>query len=106
MVTKEQLRDWLDENIRQDRIKKIEKILDREIKENALAGKTTFYVSTGETINVSHRHQKSYFYDTWHNKDLTEESRELIKQEVLRKYREAGFDVSIVKIKHGWSRYE
>ena len=105
MVTKEQLRDWLDTNTRRERISKIEAILDREIKEHALAGKTTFYVSTGETLFRSH--QKSYFYDIWHNEDLSEESREIIKQEVLAKYREAGFNVDVVDVDHGWdTRYE
>jgi|SRR5690625_1524926 len=107
MVTKEQLRDWLDTNTRRERISKIEAALDREIKEHALAGKTTFYVSIGETIDVSHRHQKSYFYDTWHNEDLSEASQTMIKQEVLRKYREAGFDIDLIEVDYGWnSRYE
>jgi len=107
MVTKEQLRDWLDADTRRKRIAKIEEVLDRKIKENALAGKTTFYVSTGETNNITHRHHESHFYDTWHNEDLSEESRGKIKREVLRKYREAGFEVDVVDLDHGWnSSYE
>jgi len=105
VVTKEQLRDWLDANTRRERIAKIEATLDRKIKEHALAGETTFYVSTGESLHRSH--QKSYFYDIWHNEDLSEESREIIKKEVLAKYREAGFNVDVVCVDHGWdTRYE
>lgn len=107
MVTKEQLRDWLDTNTRKERVEAIERSLDALIKRNALAGETSFYLSTGETDNYARRHRKSTFYNTWHNKDLSEESQRAIKREVLRKYKDAGFVIEVVSVDHGWdSSYE
>lgn len=107
MFTKEQLRDWLDQAERDKRVEAIEKYLAKEIKKNALKGNHTFYVSTGEKPKMSRSTVKSSFYDIWHNEDLTEESSRIIKDTVIRKLKEFGFDASIVNVDHGYhSSYE
>ena len=107
MITKEQLRDWLDSNERSERVKKLERRIDSEIKANALKGDTTFYISTGRVDNVIRHHAKTSFYDEWHNEDLSKESVKAIQEEVLKMYRDAGFDVSVVDVDCGWhSRYK
>ena len=107
MVTREQLKDWLDVNARKKYAEKLEEIFDDAIKRNALKGITTFVVSTGRINNVMRRHEKTEFYSIWHTQDLSDDNREVVKREILKKYREHGFTVDVVLDDCGWgSQYE
>src|SRR5699024_8511600 len=100
MVTREQLKDWLDVNARKKYAEKLEKIFDDAIKRNALKGITTFVVSTGRLNNVMRRHEKTEFYSIWHTQDLSDDNREVVKREILKKYREHGFTVDVRSEEH------
>ncbi len=47
MINKSDLKDWLDENARNEYVKELEEFIDESIKRNALAGKTLLNISTG-----------------------------------------------------------
>lgn len=107
MVTKEQIRDWLDVDARNKHFKEIEKVIDAAIKRNAISGKTTFYISTGHVNNHAHRHEKSGFYDIWHCKGLSDDSTRIVQNKILEEYTNAGFNIEVVNIDCGWnSRYD
>jgi hypothetical protein len=91
VVTKEELKDWLNESARKKYEEELEKYIDNAIKINALQGKTSFYISTGKyTLDGS---RKTPFYKVWFTDKLSEDNRELVHQKVLKKYREFGFDI-------------
>ena len=107
MVTKEDLRDWLDEDARKRYAKVLERIFDNAIKTNALNGRTTFLINTGRVNNAVGRHEKTEFYRIWHTEDLSDDNRNKVKKEVLDKYRAFGFSVKVVNVDCGWnSNYE
>lgn len=107
MITKEQLKDWLDVDARKRYAEKLERRFDSAIKHNALQGITTFCISTGRVNNAARTHEKTPFYDLWHTKDLSEDNKEKVKREVLDKYRDHEFNVLVVNEDCGWhSSYE
>lgn len=101
MVTKEQLKDWLDESAREEYGKKLEERIDKSIRENALRGKTTFYISTGEYTQDGSR--KTPFYDLWYTEELSEGNRRIVQEKVIKKYKNSGFDVEKTSVDCGWS---
>jgi integrase len=103
MISKNELRDWLDEDARKQYAKKLEKVFDESIKRNALNGKTTFYISTGRVNNAARTHEKTGFYEVWHTSKLSDVNRKKVKREVLEKYRQAGFDIQFVREDCGWN---
>lgn len=78
MITKEDLKDWLNESARKDYARKLEEYIDKSIKANVLRGNTTFYISTGDYTQEGSR--KTPFYDLWNAKDLSDENRIDIKE--------------------------
>lgn len=107
MITKEQLKDWLDTHKRKERLAELEKHIDGCIKHHALRGNKTFTISTGRVNNHARRHEKTNFYDKWHNPDLSKESIKMIQEEVVKAYKDNGFDVTVVNEDCGWnSSYE
>lgn len=103
MITKEQLKDWLDTNTRKERYEELEKHIDGCIKRHALRGNKTFTISTGRVNNSARTHEKTNFYDKWHNPDLSKESVKMIQDKVIGAYRGNGFDVTVVNEDCGWS---
>lgn len=103
MVTKEELKDWLDESAREKYEEKLEEYIDKAIKKNALAGNTTFYISTGKYTTDGSR--KTAFYNLWYTNELSEDNREIVHRRIVNKYREAGFDVEKTKMDCGWHNH-
>ena len=101
MITKDELKDWLDESSRKAHTEKIEEYIDGAIRRNALAGKTTFHISTGEYTRQGSR--KTAFYDIWYCEGLSEENRRIVQKRVLKKYRDFGFNVDEIWVDCGWS---
>ena len=103
MIDKDDLKEWLKEAERKASIKKIEERLDNAIKFNALRGKDTFYVSTGE--HTTDRSVRTSFYDVWYDPELSAESRQIVHDAILEKYKEFGFDIELTSIDCGWSNF-
>ena len=103
MVTKEELKDWLNENARREYAKILEECIDKSIKENALRGNTTFYISTGEYTREGSR--KTPFYELWFTEGLSEENRRIVREEVIKKYKDFGFDVEKTSVDCGWNNF-
>ena len=103
MVTKEQLKDWLNENARKKYEEELEKYIDNAIKINALQGNTTFYISTG--MYTPDGSSKTKFYDLWYTDKLSEENREIVHQKIINKYRKFGFDVTETQKDCGWHNH-
>jgi|SRR5690625_936122 len=101
MVTKEELKDWLNESARREYAKKLEERIDKSIKGNALRGNTTFYISTGEYTREGSR--KTPFYDLWYTGELSEENRKIVQEKVIKKYKDFGFDVEETSVDCGWN---
>lgn len=103
MVTKEQLKDWLDESARRDYEEKLEKFIDRFIKINALQGNLSFYISTGEYTRDGSI--ETEFYNLWYTNDLSKENRNIVHERILKKYRDTGFDVEETTVDCGWHNH-
>lgn len=105
MIKKEDLKDWLAESERFKAIEAIEIYIDEAIKKNALAGKMNFRVSTGR---VGHgHHERTKFYKLWHAEDLSRENQKIVQKKIIEKYRDFGFEVSLISEDCGWhSRYD
>ncbi len=103
MITKEELKDWLDESARKEYAKKLEERIDKSIKGNALRGNTTFHISTGEYTRDGSR--KTPFYDLWYTQDISEENRKIVQERVINKYKEFGFDIERSTVDCGWSNH-
>lgn len=101
MVTKEDLKDWLSESLRDEYEEKLEAVIDSHIKRNALAGKTTFYISTGRV--GTGRSEETPFYDTWYTKDLSETNRNVVHKIIIKKYKDFGFNVQKANVDCGWN---
>ncbi|OAK70056.1 hypothetical protein [Lederbergia galactosidilytica] len=101
MVTKENLKDWLDVSSRSKYAKKLEEYIDSKIKINALDGKTTFYISAGRYTRDGST--KTPFYDLWYTGELSETNRKLVHDLVINRYREFGFNVSKTSVDCGWN---
>ncbi|MFD2704187.1 hypothetical protein [Salibacterium lacus] len=105
MIHKEDLKDYLAESERKEHEKKLEEFIDKAIKRNALAGNTTFHISTGEYTQDGSR--KTPFYDIWNTKGLSMENRRIVQTRIISKYRENGFEVVETSIDCGWhNQYE
>ena len=100
MITKEELRDWLDEDAREKRYEEIEKYIDKKAKEEILSGKRTFYISTGRVGNGSD--ERTEFYKLWCSPDLSVASANKVRNKILKAYRDQGFDVDEVNVDCGW----
>ena len=103
MVTKEELKDWLNESARKKYEEELEKFIDREIKIHALKGKTTFYISTGEYTPDGSR--KTPFHKVWFTEELSEDNRTIVHRRILQKYRDFGFDVVETTKDCGWHHH-
>lgn len=103
MVTKEELKDWLNESARIEYAKKLEERIDKSIKENALKGITTFYISTGEYTREGSR--KTPFYKLWYTEELSEENRKIVQEKVIKKYKDFGFDIKKTSVDCGWNNH-
>lgn len=103
MITKEQLKDWLDTNARKEKFEILKKYINSQIKKNALKGTTTFYISSGEANNIRRTHQRTVFYDLWHCKGLSDDSTRVVQKEIIDAYKKAGFDIQVVNIDCGWN---
>lgn len=103
LVTKEELKDWLNESDRKKYAKKLEEFIDKRIKGNALRGETTFYISAGEYTREGSR--KTPFYHLWNTEDISEENRKVVQERVVKKYRDFGFDIERTSVDCGWSNH-
>ena len=101
MITKDDLKSWLNESGRKKYEEKLEKFIDEQIKKNALEGKTTFLIPTGRWGN--RYSERTPFYDIWFTEELTKENREIVHQRVIRKYKDFGFDVERTQVDCGWN---
>jgi len=103
MINKTDLKDWLDENARNEYVKELEEFIDGRIKANALAGKTTFKISAGKYTTDGSR--KTKFYDLWHTDKLSKENRKVVQDRVIDRYKEFGFDVQKTTVDCGWHNH-
>lgn len=103
MITKEELKDWLNESARREYEDDLEEYIDKVIKVNALQGKKTFYISTGEYTRSGSR--KTSFYNLWFTDRLSEENRRIVHERIINKYRKFGFDVQKDRVDCGWHNY-
>ena len=103
MVTKEELKDWLNESARRKYEERLEEFIDNEIKMNALQGITTFYISTGKYTPDGSK--KTTFYKVWFTEELSEDNRKIVQKRVLEKYRDFGFDVVETTKDCGWHHH-
>jgi hypothetical protein len=103
MITKNDLKDWLAESERKEYGVKLEEFIDRKIKENALKGETTFYISAGKYTREGS--QKTNFYLLWNNENLSDGNRKIVQDNVLEKYREFGFVVEKSSVDCGWNNH-
>jgi len=103
MVTKEELKDWLNESARKNYAKKLEEYIDRSIKVNALKGNTTFYISTGEYTRDGSR--KTPFNGLWYTDEISEENRKIVHENTINKYREFGFKIERTSVDCGWNNH-
>lgn len=101
MIAKEDLKDWLDENNRKEYAKKLESFIDGEIKSNALAGNTTFFIATGRYTKKGS--EKTPFYDLWNSNEISEDNRNFVQRIVIDRYREFGFVVRNSSVDCGWN---
>jgi len=101
MINKNDLKDWLDESNRKQHVKRIEEYIDNAIKQNALSGNMTFYISTGRYTPDGSR--KTPFYAVWYCKDLSEENTRIVQERVINKYKDFGFSVERTSVDCGWS---
>lgn len=100
MINKEDLKDWLNENARNEYAKKLEEFIDGEIKKNALKGELTFHISTGEYTRDGSK--RTSFYYLWEAEDVSEGNRKIVHDLVIKKYRDFGFDVQRTNVDCGW----
>lgn len=103
MVSKEDLKDWLDESSRREHVDKIEEYIDNCIKRNALRGETTFLISTGRWAQRGS--EQTFFYNLWHCSGLSTENTRVVQRRVLEKYRDFGFIVEETSVDCGWSNH-
>jgi hypothetical protein len=101
LITKDNLKDWLAESERKEYAKKLEEFIDKRIKVNAISGNTTFHIRTGKYTREGS--QKTGFYLLWNTGKLSEENRKIVQDEVLKKYREFGFDIEKTSVDCGWN---
>ncbi|WP_314063489.1 hypothetical protein [uncultured Vagococcus sp.] len=101
MIKKDDLKDWLAEGDRNKSKEKLEAFIDKRIKYNALSGKTTFTVCTGEYTRDGS--VKTEFYDLWYDQSLSKNNQIIVQNEVIANYQEFGFDVKKVNVDCGWS---
>lgn len=101
MITKNDLKDWMAESDRKKYAKELEEHIDIVIKNNALAGNTTFHICTGEYTRDGSR--KTKFYKLWYTDKVSETNRKIVHEKVINKYREFGFDVEKTTVDCGWS---
>ena len=96
MITKKQLRDWLDDSERTKVLNEMERYIDEEIKYNVLNGRTTFEIHTviGNSFwGIS----KTSFYFLWYKKKLSEENLKIVRSKIIEMYQENYFDITIRK---------
>lgn len=96
MITKKQLRDWLDDSERTKVLEQMESYIDKTIKENVLNGRTTFEVHTVNG-NSFWGINKTSFYLLWYSKKLSEENLKIVRSKIIEMYQENYFDVTIRK---------
>jgi hypothetical protein len=103
VVSKEELKDWLNENARKNYASKLEDFIDRQIKANALSGNTSFYISTGEYTRDGSK--KTPFYQLWNTAELSEENKKIVQESVVGKYKEFGFSIEKTSVDCGWHNH-
>ena len=94
MITKKQLRDWLDNSERTKVLEQMESYIDEEIKYNVLKGKTTFEIHT-VIGNYFWGINKTSFYFLWYSKKLSEENLKIVRSKIIEMYQENYFDVTL-----------
>lgn len=105
MITIEQLKDWSNENARKNLEEKIEEYIDNKIQKEVLEGYKTICISTG-SHNIN-GHYKSKFYELWCNEELSKVSLEVVRSNIIDKYRKVGLEVKRTRFDEGWnSSYE
>ena len=103
MITKKQLRDWLDDSERIKVLEQMENYIDEEIKYNVLKGRTTFEVPTviGNSLwGVS----KTPLFSLWYSKNLSDDSLIYVRKRILERYNNHGFIVSVTSSNYGKGR--
>lgn len=97
MITKEQIRDWLEVDKRKDVLANIEGYIDDKLKENLMEGKTTIIIPTMKYIDAFQIHQETEFMELWESPELSDDGKEYVQKHIIDKYVTHGFDVSIEK---------
>lgn len=103
MITKKQLRDWLDNSERTKVLEQMESYIDEEIKHNVLSGRTTFEVPT-VIGNSFWGINKTSFYFLWYSKNLSDDSLIYVRNRILERYTNHGFLVSVTSSNYGKGR--
>lgn len=104
MITIEQLKNWSNEKAREEARKKleeqIEEYIDDTIKKETLKGKRIVRISTGH--NDITGHYKTNFYYLWCNKNLSKVNLEVVRNNIINKYKAIGLEVKEHIFYEGW----
>lgn len=98
MLDRGDLKDWLNQSKRYDKLQELEDYIDSEIKMKALLGITTFTIELGR---LKQKGKAPHYYKYWSMEELTEESAKMVRDEFLRRYKDFGFTVDIVRYTMG-----
>lgn len=94
MITKEQIKDWLQIKVRQKSEVEIEKYIDKQLKENLMNGVTSFNIVTHKTKPGHYGMLYSTeFNEIWNNPELSEDNKKKAQMNVIEKYRKNGFPI-------------
>lgn len=95
MITRDQIRDWLEIDKREKVLIEIEKYIDNQLKAKLMKGETTIIISTMKYIDTFQTHEDTEFMGLWNNPELSEDNKEYVREQIVEKYRKHGFDVEV-----------
>lgn len=95
MITKEQIKDWLEVDKRNKVLVDIEDYIDNHLKRNLMEGKTTISISTMKYIEAFQVHKETEFMKLWSSPELSKDGKEYVQKSTIEKYVAHGFDVSV-----------
>lgn len=103
MITKKQLKDWLNFSERVKVLEEMESYVDETIKNEVLSGRTTFEIHTviGNSLWGS---RKTPFYFMWYSEKLSEDNLICVRKRLLEMYSNHGFLVKVINSNYGKGR--
>lgn len=103
MVTKEQIKDWLEVGKKNQLEEEIEEYIDEKIKGSALRGQRTIYISTGYPDNNARRAVTNVFFELWCSNKISRDNLLYVRKNIIEKYRQIGLKVEEKNFDEGWN---